>query len=122
MAEEFEDGMSIYTNIGSMFSSNQALSSTFDRKKKKRRKKKKKKSPGGTGSEPTGSSDAFDVVEDSGASSPSLLTGAVQLLDEAVVESGSKRVLETYDMIKSMMEMWNPQASRWAANASATYK
>ena len=115
MAEEFEDGMSVYSGIGSMFSSNQALSSTFGRKKKKKRKKK----GGGTGSE-VADSDTFDMVEDSGMSP--LLTGAVQLLDEAVVESGSKRVLETYDMIKSMMEMWNPQASRWAANASATYK
>ena len=115
VAEEFEDGVSIYSNIGSMFSSNQALSNTFSRK----RKKKKNKLSGEREPYPT-NDDIFETAEDSGISS--LLTGAVELLDGAVEESGNKNMLQTYDMIKSMMAMWNPQASRWAANASAVYK
>ena len=110
VAEEFEDGVSIYTNIGSMFSSNRALSSTFGRK----RKKKEKPSPT--------SEDTFETAEDSDSDLTSLLTAGVQLLDGAVQASGSEQTLQTYDMIKSMMAMWNPQASRWAANASAVYK
>ena len=116
VAEEFEDGVSIYSNIGSMFSSNQALSNTFGRKKKK---KKKTKTSGEREPYPT-NSDIFETVEDPKMSS--LLTGAVQFLDGAVVESGNKQILQTYDMIKGMMAMWNPKASRWAANASAVYK
>ena len=60
-------------------------------------------------------------MEDS-ADLSSLLTAGVQLLDGAVQASGSEQTLQTYGLIKSMMAMWNPQASRWAANASAVYK
>ena len=109
VAEEFEDGVSIYTNIGSMFSSNRALSSTFGRSKKKKEKEKSSEAE-----------DILETAEDSDLSS--LLTAGVQLLDGAVQASGSEQTLQTYGMIKSMMAMWNPQASRWAANASAVYK
>ena len=109
VAEEFEDGVSIYTNIGSMFSSNRALSSTFGRSKKKKEKEKSSEAE-----------DIFETAEDSDLSS--LLTAGVQLLDGAVQASGNEQTLQTYDIIKSMMAMWNPQASRWAANASAVYK
>ena len=112
VAEEFEDGVSIYTNIGSMFSSNRALSSTFGRKRKKKEKDEREPKPT--------NDDNFETVEDSDLSS--LLTAGVQLLDGAVQASGSEQTLQTYGMIKSMMAMWNPQASRWAANASAVYK
>ena len=112
VAEEFEDGVSIYTNIGSMFSSNRALSSTFGRKRKKKEKDEREPNPT--------NDDNFETVEDSDLSS--LLTAGVQLLDGAMQASGSEQTLQTYGMIKSMMAMWNPQASRWAANASAVYK
>ena len=114
VAEEFEDGASIYSSIGSMFSSNQALGNTFDRKRKKKNKTDRGREPYPT------NEDLFESVEDSDVSS--LLTGAVQFLDGAVEESGSKQMLQTYGMLKGMMAMWNPQASRWAANASAVYK
>ena len=115
MAEEFEDGASSsYSNIGSMFSSNRALSNTFGRKRKKKSKTSGEREPYPT------NEDIFETAEDSGMSS--LLTGAVQLLDGAVEEMGNKQTLQTYDMIKGMMAMWNPQASRWATNASAVYK
>ena len=116
VAEEFEDGVSIYTNIGSMFSSNRALSSTFGRNKKKKEKKEREPNPT--------NDDNFETVENSedSADLSSLLTAGVQLLDGAMQASGSEQTLQTYGMIKSMMAMWNPQASRWAANASAVYK
>ena len=95
-----------------MFSANRALGSTFDRKRKK--KEKEERDPYPT------NDDIFDTVEDADLSS--LLTAGVQLLDGAVQASGNEQTLQTYDMIKSMMAMWNPQASRWAANASAVYK
>ncbi len=51
-----------------------------------------------------------------------VVSGAVSLIDNAVRESGNAEAVETYEMIKAAMMMWNPEASRWASNASALYR
>jgi hypothetical protein len=37
-------------------------------------------------------------------------------------KQGSASAVEAYDMVKSIMMMWNPEASKWAGNASRLYK
>lgn len=51
-----------------------------------------------------------------------IVSGAVQMIDKLVKANGNKDTLESYNMIKSMIMLWNPEASKWAGNASAVYK
>ena len=48
--------------------------------------------------------------------------GTVRMIDSFMKTNGNKDTLEKYNIIKSMIMLWNPEASKWATNASVTYR
>ncbi len=46
----------------------------------------------------------------------------VDLIDNLVKTSGSDSVKQNYLLVKSMLSLWNPEASKWAQRASAKYR
>ncbi len=46
----------------------------------------------------------------------------VDIIDNLVKQSGSDTIMKNYLMVKSMMKLYNPEASKWAQRASAKYR
>ena len=51
-----------------------------------------------------------------------MVNATVGLVDWLVESSDSQATKDKYDMVKSMLVLWNPEASRWARNASLVYR
>ena len=51
-----------------------------------------------------------------------LVNGAVDLVDSLVNTHGSEYIVENYNVVKSMLMLWNPEASQWARKVSVEYK